>query len=332
MVGLVSPRLQFTRDGRHVVWCEPDRIVRADSDGRQHSLAIADTSSIATFADQLWTATDRGFARWTFEGRALGEPIECAERGTLVSALVGTACAGWSSAPNRLWIDDLGTFRELLSDDERFPFAGRRVVTISRSSNRVIARLGTASWSLPSGAEVIAAAALFDGAGLLLVIARGAIRELWVATAAGALQHRIEIPSGEVRIAARRGLAIVHEPGAELVVLDLRFGRQLGACCPLGPGADIAIDPGGATLAMRDSSGVAIVSLAEALSTPRMKLVAEPVALPADAPAVIEDIAPQVLTPSAERELVRPFALGALSPRRAPTLRSRDEVLAALER
>ncbi|MCW5804429.1 MAG: hypothetical protein KIT31_18810, partial [Deltaproteobacteria bacterium] len=219
MTPLVSERLQFTHDGRWLARVDETGAALIALDGTRRPIAGPGAWGAAAFGDQLWTVGAAGLERWALDGRLLGEAIEVGD-GALVPALAGGPAAMCAS---RMWIDDLGTFRELpVGDDATFPFAGRRQITASHHE----VRLGAVRWSLPVGAKLVAAAALADGASVALFVRRGAVLEAWTSTAAGSVQHRITLPAGELRLAARRGLLIVHTSARRIGVIDLRFGRS----------------------------------------------------------------------------------------------------------
>jgi hypothetical protein len=97
---------------------------------------------------------------------------------------------------------------------------------------------------------------VFDGASLALVAEHPRGRDIVVlALASGRILQTIALPPGTVRIAARRGLAVVHDAARRLAVVDLRFARHLGAVVTDGDVADVAIDPDGGLLAIRLASG-----------------------------------------------------------------------------
>ena len=108
---------------------------------------------LAAFADQFWTVDDRGLERWALDGRSLGERVP--GRGLLVPTHAGPAAAAWG---DRLWLDDLGSLREVPLDEGAVPFASRRTIIAGRHRGVGVVRLGTATWGLPPGGELVAAA------------------------------------------------------------------------------------------------------------------------------------------------------------------------------
>ncbi len=321
MLELACPRLQFTRDSQRLISADAERVSVLQRRGGCVDLAIPATRALGAFGDQMWTVGDPGLERWALDGRSLGTAI--AGAGQLVPTLAGPAAATWAA---RYWLDDLGSLRELPLDDTALPFAGRRLVTVGRQRGATVARLGTASWVLPAAAHVVAACALFDGAAVALFVETGDVRKAWIATLAGAVQHQIELPPGELRIAARRGLAVLRD-GERVTVIDLRLGRVAGvgvAACD-----ELAIDGDGTLLAMRDASGVRIVELAEAL---RVRPKPAPVIDLAAPPAVeVASPAPEIAVVPPAPALVRPLALHALAPRAATSPTPRERARAALD-
>jgi hypothetical protein len=332
---LASPRLQFTRDGRRLAMLREDGVVVRATDGRERVIALASPRALAAFVDQLWTVGADGLERWTLEGRLLG--ASAIDEGALIPALTGGAAALWRGPSPRLLVDDLGAFREQpLEASAAWPFAGRRWFAVARDGVEV--RLGTVSWAVPAGSRVVAAAALFDGAAVVLIVARGEAREAWVASVSGAVQQRVALPTGALRLAPRRGLLVVL--GAErIAVIDLRFGQVLGQ---LARGAvdDLAVDGEGGALALRVGDEVEVVTVREALR-PRGRgaevVDEEPASAPADAPEAVRAPAPVVSAAAAPIEVVDaepplPTALAALEPRPVVAMMPRAEATAQLDR
>ncbi len=322
---MFDPRLQFTRDSRRLFGADAEGVTTIERRGARQHLAIPGTAAIAAFSDQLWTIRDAHLERWALDGRLLDATVVSGSVGTLTPTLVGPAAA---SCGSHLWVDDLGSLRQIALDDGALPFLGRRTVATGRHRGAAVARLGTATWTLPASAHVVAVGALFDGAGVALVVERGDLREAWIGTTAGLVHHRIELPVGELRIAARRGLAIVAD-GDRVTVIDLRFGRVLGTGA-LGVAADaIAIDPDGTLLAIRDRDGIAIVELAEVMRA--RPIVAATIEVVAEATELATATVESAPMPIARAAIVRPLALPGLAPRSATPPVARDRALAALE-
>ena len=303
MTSLVSPGLQFTHDGKHVAMLAGAGVALAAIDGAMRWIVVEAARELAAFGDQVWTVGTPGLERWGLDGRALGEPLPLA--GTLSPALAGAAAA---TCAGRAWLDDFGALIELpVEGDSAFAFAGRRHVTASGTE----IRLGAARWPLPVGAKLVAAAALFDGACVALVIARASGREVWIATTAGTIRHRITLPAGALRLAARRGILLVHD-AARFTAIDLRLGRMLGEA-PLRSD-DVAIDRDARMLAVRTGDALAIVSFEAALRArepePPPEAVVEPERVHAPPPTAVASEPPPVA------RFVRPLALHALEPRR----------------
>jgi AAA+ superfamily predicted ATPase len=324
---MMDPRLQFTRDARRLFGVDGDGITTIERRGARQHLAIPGAEAIAAFSDQLWTIRDAQLERWTLDGRLLDATSVLDGAGALTPTLVGPAAATWGK---HLWVDDLGSLRQIAIEDDVLPFIGRRTVTLARQRGTAIARLGAATWTLPPAAHVVAVAALFDGAGVALVVERGDLREAWIGTPGGVVHHRIELPVGELRIAARRGLAVVCD-GDRITSIDLRFGRVLGVGWLGGPTEALAIDPDGTLLAIHDRAGIAIVELAEVMrARPAVVVAPEQVTeVPSVVSAPVES--ESLPAPSARATIVRPLALPGLAPRTATAPVDRAGSLAALE-
>lgn len=258
MLDLVSSKLAFTRDARQLLVAHHDHVAWHATSGASRQLPIRGVHAIAAFGDQLWTVGTAGLERWSFHGRSIGAGVSISDDTVLVPAFAGPAAA---ACGNRLWIDDSVRVREVALADGALPFLGTRTFTVERQRGERVVRLGAASWPLPHGATLLGAAAMFDGAGVVLFVARGDVTEAWSSTAAGVVRHQIKLPPGRIRLAARRGIAIVHD-GDEIHAVDLRYGEHLGT--GVVAGEDLAIDPDGHYLATLCASEVRINTLGDA--------------------------------------------------------------------
>jgi hypothetical protein len=263
--GFCASCLQLTSDGGHVVYADRARVVSIDRGGATRDLAIARVEAVAAFADQLWIVRDGALERRQLDGRALGEPIALPATGRLIPALAGPPAAAWVGASPRAWFDDLGQLRDVELPAGALPFAGRRHFVLKHSGTQVA--LGPATWSLPATTRLLAAGALFDGTGALLLLGRRDGLELWSSTASGRVQQRIGLPAeAVVRVAGRRGIVIAVTP-ERLTVIDLRSARTIGEV--EHDGAELAIDPAGRWVAIGRSAEVRIRALDELLASAR---------------------------------------------------------------
>jgi hypothetical protein len=110
--------------------------------------------------------------------------------------------------------------------------------------------------TLASGAQIAGGSVVFEGTSLALVAEHPRGRDIIVlALASGRILQTLALPPGTVRIAARRGLAVVHDAARRLAIIDLRFARHLGAVVTDDDVTDVAIDPDGGLLAVRLAGG-----------------------------------------------------------------------------
>src|SRR5262249_7310295 len=149
-----------------------------------------------------------------------------------------------------LLADDLGSLATVsLRAGDAIPVSGRR-----------FAHYSGLRLTLPSGVPVTLALGLriagggvvFDGASLALIAEHIAGRDLVIAAlASGRILQTLAAPAGAIRLAARRGLAVIHEDFRRLAIFDLRFARHLGSVVTDDDIDDAAIDPDGERLAIR---------------------------------------------------------------------------------
>jgi hypothetical protein len=248
-----SSQLQFTRDGRTLVVAEPDGVafVEVRGDGRRR-IAIPGVQAVAAFADQVWVATRTGaLIRLGTDGRRLDEhalPID--PDGLLIPATIGGPAALWTGREAVALLDALGSLAIVPGDlDAAIPIAGRRFV---RSAGPRLTLPAGTTVTLAGAVQIAGGSVIIDGTSLALVAEHPRGRDLIVvALASGRALQRVALPPGTVRIAARRGLAVVHDAARRLTLLDLRFGRPLGAVVSDDDVTDVAVDPDGTLLAIR---------------------------------------------------------------------------------
>jgi hypothetical protein len=87
----------------------------------------------------------------------------------------------------------------------------------------------------------------------------------------------VEVPPGSARIAARRGVAVVHKSARELAVVDLKFGRSRSTVIADDDARDVAIDPDGNLVVLRLTCGeLEIAPLGERGATATRLSLAQP--------------------------------------------------------
>jgi hypothetical protein len=251
-----SNQLQFTRDGKTLVIADPDAVTLVGlSDTRHQRIPVADIQSIAGFADQVWVATrSSALIRFAGDGRRIDEhPLPTGPEAALVPTTIGPPAALWTAREPVLLADDLGSLAITPARVDAIPVSGRR---FAHYAGLRLTLPGGAPATLAPGLRIAGGVVVFEGSSLALVVEHITGRDLVVvALASGRLLQRVAVPPGAIRIAARRGLAVVHETPRRLAVFDLRFARHLGAAVTDGDVADVAIDPDGERLAIRLASG-----------------------------------------------------------------------------
>jgi ATPase family protein associated with various cellular activities (AAA) len=322
---VISPRLQFARTGAAVFATCRDGIDVFDTETRRRRLEIPDVDAFAAFADQVWTVRGDTLERWSADGRRIGLPAAVTTGEPLTAAFAGPPAAAMG---DWMWVDDVGAFHELPIARGSVPFVGRRTIGVGRGG--VV--LGTVTWPLPIGAQLAGAAAVFDAAGVALLVQRAATVELWCSTASGNVQYRITLPGdAELRLAARRGVLLVRE-AEQFVAIDLRNGRALGRGT-LHAG-DIAIDPDARRLALLVDDRVELVALADAMA--RTEEPAPVPSLPPQTPAPTTTPPPAKPAPrdrgdrSERLHVTRPLELAGFAPR-VPTDVERADAVAQLD-
>jgi len=257
MTSVHSSQLQFTRDGRTLVVAEHDgvRLVeRAGPDRRW--IAISEVQSIAAFTDQVWVATCKGMLqRLGVDGRQLDEhPLPVDPDAALYPTTIGAPSALWTACDSVMLFEDMDRFACTAAQvGAAIPIAGRRLAHYA--GPRLTLPAGTAM-TLANGGQIAGGCVILEGTSLALVAEHPHGRSIVVvALASGRALQSVAVPQGKVRIAARRGVAVVQDAARHLVVVDLKFGRQVGAMVTVDDVTDVAIDPDGQLLALRLASG-----------------------------------------------------------------------------
>ncbi|HSK04352.1 MAG TPA: hypothetical protein VK932_24025, partial [Kofleriaceae bacterium] len=252
-----SSRLQLTRDGRTLIAADPDAVtlVELRGDGRRR-IPIPGVQAIAAFADQVWVATRRGaLIRLAGDGRRLDEhPLPSDPEAVLIPATIGAPAALWSAREALMLADDLGSLASVPTHvDAAIPISGRRFAHFA--GLRLTLPAGPPV-TLEVGHRLAGGGLVFEGTSLALIAEHtGGRAAVVLALASGRVLRTIPLPPGEVRFAARRGLAVVQDAARRFAVIDLRFGRHIGAVVTDGDVTDFAVDPDGGLLALRLASG-----------------------------------------------------------------------------
>jgi len=252
-----SSQVQFTRDGRTLVVAGPDSITLVDvrGDGRRR-IAIPGVQAVAAFADQVWVATRAGaLIRLAPDGRRLDEhAIPVDPDGVLIPTTIGGPSALWAARESVMLVDDLGALAIVPSHrDAGIQVAGRRFAHYAGQRLTFPTGLST---TLAPGHRITGGGVVLDGTSIALIVEHDRGRDLAVlALPGGRLVQTIGLPPGTIRIAAGRGLAIVHDTARQLAVIDLRHARHLGTIVTDGDVTDVAVDPGGSLLAIRLADG-----------------------------------------------------------------------------
>jgi hypothetical protein len=252
-----SSQVQFTRDGRTLVVAEPDAVtlVELPGDGRRR-ISIPDVQAVAAFEDQVWVATRTGtLIRLDRDGRKLDEhalPVD--PDGVLIPTMIDGPSALWAARESVILVDDLGSLGIVPSHiDAGIPVARRRFA--HHTGPRVTLPTGR-STTLAFGLRITGGSVVLEGTAIALIAEHARGRDLAVLElTTGRVLQTIGLPPGTVRIAARRGIAVVHDAARRLVVLDLRLARHLGTVVTDGDVTDLAVDPDGSFLAIRLACG-----------------------------------------------------------------------------
>jgi len=274
-ISLLGSELCFDRGGRRLIAVEPDALIVVEAGRQTTRLAYRNVRAVAGFDDQLWIATDDELVRVDPTGHPIGNalPIAFASGATLVPAPCGPAAAVWTATPPIALVDDFGTLVrvDLLDTNLAVPVSGRKHIACRGS--KVTFPSGIVS-QLPPNASVVAGVVMADGKTMILLVATESRRQLVTGSLTGGqivrLGGRFDDLSGKaVRVAIKGRLAIVQLAPRELLAIDLRTGRELGAVAFEHDVVDHAIDPEARSVAIRlDDGSIDVDELAALLRGP----------------------------------------------------------------
>jgi len=298
--------------------------------------AIADIVTVGS--DELWVVAGepRNLQRVRYrDGAMLGATVPLwGNGGVLRPTAVGAKGAVWTGSPE-VMIGNDGAVTPIPGDaDCVIPVSLSRWVACRR--DRVVLRDPTTErWSvtglIPTG-RVVDGAVLFEGRSVVLVVAHnGSLHQLVVVNLHdGSLLYRITLNSIElVRFAPARGHALLVS-GAQLLIMDLRFGRVIKDHTERKSIVDAAIDGSGQSFVLRHGDGpddIAFGAVRDLSASSPVMRTPEISPEPEPAPAAVEVPAPAPLRPDFHRDHTPLGTVAALVPRpkleRADAARSR---------
>ncbi|HEX7700578.1 MAG TPA: hypothetical protein VF403_07655, partial [Kofleriaceae bacterium] len=328
---LTSPTLTFDRDGVRLVAVEAEAIAIVDL-ARSETVRIEQQAARAAigFADQIWVAThDDRLQRYTPAGAPIGDAtaLPFAAPAMFVTAPCGPAAALWGDLA--LHCEGTQIVKTELPDVElALPLTHRRHV-VARGG-RLVMPSGVA---MPLAHAVTGGAVLVDGTAAALVLGSGATRQLALVTlGTGQITTRVTVPAGAMRLATRRGIALVLTDPTTLVAIDLRAGRELATITLDRQVRDLAIDPDGKSVVLR-STHIEILELDQLLRWSLTKAVEEVVVEAASAPSsVVEPTFEPIAVEAAPVVMPAAVTLLALAPRSHHVTPSQSAITAQLDR
>jgi hypothetical protein len=272
MASLVGERLAFERNGNYLIVADASGISVGD-----RRIDMANVCAVAGFGEQLWIATTTQVIRTDLDGGRIGRPWSlahvAADRRAWLPLPVGPRAVGVSRTLVITEAESGNLVAQAHAGDLVIPVTTTQVVSIERSRGTDRTRLtlptGRAAW-LPAGSIVEGAGMLADGNTLVLSIASGSRRLVVAIALGGELIARHDVAPGTVRIATRRGLALV-AIDRRVDVVDLRDATLFGTFTLDAEPDDLAIDPDGARVALRTGGRVEVSDVKDRLrSRPRV--------------------------------------------------------------
>jgi len=311
-----SQLLQFANDGKLLACADSHGVTLVGVTPSQGPIRIAQpaVAAIAVFPEEVWTLDEHRaqLRRFHRDGRVLGAP----------RALAMAPCTEWLVAPGAApAVVMQGTRRQAIAvqRDELIevpvPHGGIAIPRTARQQvichEQVVRFGGGIQQRLLGNVIALGGAAVLEGNVLVLLVVdpRGQRGTIAFSTETGKVQRQFEVPSGETRIAAQRGLVVVHTSERRFAVIDIRSGRVRALVQAPVDVDDFAVDPAGERIAIRSSDAVRVYPLA-VLSTsarPELELAIDRPPLPA-APVAPGGAGAAPASPSAPVPLRAPLA------------------------
>ena len=320
-----SQLLQFTSDGKLLACAGTDAVTLVGFSRSHGPIRIAQpaVTAIAVFPQQLWTLDEHRaqLRRFHRDGHVLGSPR------TLATA----PCAEWLVAPTGgPAVLMQGTGRQAIVEqlDELIevpvPRGGIAIPLTARQQvichEQVVRFGGGTNQRLLGNVVALGGAAMLDAKVLVLVVAdpRGKRGAIAFSAETGKVQRQFELPSGETRIAAQRGLLVVHTSERRFAAIDIRSGSVHALVQAPVDVDDFAVDPAGERIAIRAADVVRIYALAAltASARPELEIAIDRQRLPAApvAPGAVGTAAPSPSAPLPLRVSLGPSGARAAPP------------------
>lgn len=268
---ITSGRSCFDPSGLRLVSIEFDEIAIVDLlHERTVRVPFPRVCSVAAFADEVWAATsDHHLVRIDPDGRGLGDAsLEVAATGVLIPAVVGSAAAAWTSYPCVSLVGDGGRVEATpLDADLALPLTGHRHVIVRGPRVTMPTKV---TCDLPSGSMVLGGTVSADGASVVLLVTNASSRHLLViSTRSGQIVQRCKVPTGKVRVATQRLVALVQLDLHGLSAIDLRTGKPLGQLASDRDIDDFTIAPDGSHFVTHRGDDCELLTFDEAFVKPR---------------------------------------------------------------
>lgn len=260
VASLIGERLAFERDGAYLLVADATGVSAGD-----RRIEIPNAWAVAGFGDQIWIATADRLVRTDLEGRPLGRSWSlahvAADRRAWLPLPLGERGAGVSCTLAITEAASGNLVAHAHAGDQVIPITGTQVVSIE--GPRLVLPTGR-STRLPAGSHVEAGGVLADGTTLVLFIALASRRLVVALNLDGELVARHDVAPGTVRVANRRGLALV-AIDRRVDVVDLRDAALFGTFTLDAEPDDVAIDPDGVRVALRHGDRVEVSDLRDRL-------------------------------------------------------------------
>jgi len=319
-----SQLLQFTSDGKLLAYADTNAVTLVGFTPNHGPIRIAQpaVSAIAVFPQQVWTLDEHRtqLRRFHRDGHVLGSPR------TLATA----PCTEWLVAPTggpAVLMQGAGRQAIVEQLDELVeipvPRAGIAIPLSARQQvichEQVVRFGGGINQRLLGNVVALGGAAVLDAKVLVLVVAdpRGKRGAIAFSAETGKVQRQLELPSGETRIAAQRGLLVVHTSERRFAVIDIRSGSVQAVVQAPVDVDDFAVDPAGERISIRSSDAVRVYPLAALTGSarPEVELAIDRQRLPA---APVPPGAVGAAAPSPSAPLPLRVSLGPPGARAAP--------------
>lgn len=290
-MGLNSQQLQFGSDGRSLAWADPNGVTVVGFEPTRVLARIEQrgVSALALFPQQVWMLDENRahVSRFHCDGRPLESKrrLPVAPCSVWLVPTVGVPAVLVEGEGRQLLVEHFEQLVEIPvpSRGVAFPLSGRRYVVCQDGLVRFGGGITT---QLLAGVTPLGGAALFGSDKRLVMLVKdehGRHGAVVLDTENGKVQRQFNLAEGASRIAACRGIIVVHTSERRFAIFDVKGARSDVVVAPVDVD-DFAVDTAGKRIAIRSTETISIYPLERLAPSarPELELTLEVPRAPAD--------------------------------------------------